>query len=126
MNELKTPVLDDDLTSANAEELGSDAAADEPCNPQPQQGQLRIDESSTLTHYASLAKINGTAEEFSIDFSQGIRPTGANTATMKIDSRAILSPRAAKRLAISLGQAVQRYEQAYGAIEIDPQKRRAE
>ena len=42
---------------------------------------------------------------------------------LKIDSRVVLTPWAAKRLAIALGQTVQRYEQAYGVIEIDPRRR---
>ncbi len=87
------------------------------------QTQLRIDDAGAVTNYSSTSRIWGSAEEIIIDFSQGIRPAGPNVAVLKIDSRVILSPYAAKRLALALGQTVQRYEQAYGTIEIDPRKR---
>lgn len=90
---------------------------------QPQQ-QLRIDESSVATFFSSTSRIWGTAEEIMLDFSQGVRPTGQrNVAVLKIDSRVVMTPWAAKRLAIALGQTVQRYEQQYGTIEIDPRRR---
>jgi hypothetical protein len=90
---------------------------------QPQQ-QLRIDETTVATYFSSTSRIWGTAEEIIVDFSQGVRPTGQkNVAMLKIDARVVMSPWAAKRLAIALGQTVQRYEQAYGILEIDPRKR---
>jgi hypothetical protein len=65
-----------------------------------------------------------SAEELVIDFSEGMRPTEqANVSVMKIGARIILNPWAAKRLAISLGQTVHRYESVYGELEIDPRKR---
>lgn len=89
----------------------------------PQQ-QLRIDESNVQTFFSSTSRIWGTAEEIILDFSQGVRPSGQrNVAVLKIDSRVVMTPWAAKRLAIALGQTVQRYEQAYGIIEIDPRRR---
>jgi hypothetical protein len=94
------------------------AAPDQP------QTQIRIDDAGAPTYYSTTAQIGATAEEIILNFSQGIRPTGqANVATLKIDSRVILSPYAAKRLALALGQTVQRYEQEYGTVEIDPRKR---
>src|SRR5262245_41636443 len=92
---------------------------------QPQQ-QLRIDEANVATYFSSTSRIWGTAEEIIVDFSQGVRPTGQrNVSMLKIDSRVVMSPWAAKRLAIALGQTVQRYKQAYGILEIDPRKRMA-
>lgn len=86
--------------------------------------QLRIDESGVNTTFSSTTRIWGSAEEIIVDFSQGIRPTGqANVAMLKIDSRVVMTPWAAKRLALALGQTVARYEQAYGTIEIDPRRR---
>lgn len=90
---------------------------------QPQQ-QLRIDEAAVSTYFSSTSRIWGTAEEIIIDFSQGVRPSGQkNISVLKIDARIVMSPWAAKRLAIALGQTVQRYEQTYGILEIDPRKR---
>jgi len=89
-----------------------------------QQTQLRMDDSGCNVHYSSTASIRSTAEEVFIDFSQGVRPSGqANVAVLKIDDRVIMSPWAAKRLAMALGQTIQRYENTYGPIETDPRKR---
>ncbi len=91
---------------------------------QPARQQLRIDESVVQTFFSSTSRIWGTSEEIIVDFSQGIRPSGQpNVAMLKIDSRVVLTPWAAKRLALALGQTVQRYEQVYGSIEIDPRRR---
>lgn len=94
--------------------------------PEQQQGQqlqLRIDDADAPVYYASTARVAGTAEEITVDISRGLQPGPNNQATMKIDARLILSPWAAKRLAMALGQAVTRYEQSYGTLEIDPRKR---
>lgn len=103
------------------------AAADETitsADAQQSQMQLQIDETKVESYYSSTARVYGSAEELVVDFSQGIRPSGQdNVSVMKIDARVLLSPWAAKRLALALGQAVQRYEQAYGVLEIDARKR---
>ena len=92
---------------------------------QQQQMQLQIDDSSTPVSYSTTARVWGSAEEINLDFAGPIRPTGqANVARLKIDQRVVLNPWAAKRLAIALGQAVTRYEQTYGALEVDERKRR--
>lgn len=88
------------------------------------QTQLQVDDSNATVSYSSTSRIWGSAEEIVVDFSQGVRPAGQqNVATLKVDSRVILSPWAAKRLALALGQTIQRYEQTYGILEIDPRKR---
>lgn len=92
---------------------------------QQQQVQLQIDDNQTPVVYSTTARVWGSAEEINLDFAGSIRPTGEkNVARLKIDQRVILNPWAAKRLAIALGQAVTRYEQTYGTLEIDERKRR--
>ena len=88
-----------------------------------QQVQLQIDDANTPITYSSTVRVSGTAEEINLDFAGPIRPNGPKAATLKIDHRIILNPWAAKRLAMALGQAVQRYEQTYGTLELDPRKR---
>ncbi|MBI1368651.1 MAG: DUF3467 domain-containing protein [Planctomycetes bacterium] len=93
-------------------------------SPENQQVQIRVDDAGATTHYSSLAHVTSSAEEIIVSFSQGLRPSGQqNVGLMKIDERVIMSPWAAKRLALALSQTVQRYEQTYGAIEVDPRKR---
>ena len=92
--------------------------------PDQQQVQLQIDDAQSPTYYSSTSRISASGEEITVDFSMGPKPTGQqNVARMKIDARVVLSPWAAKRLALALGQTIQRYEQAYGPLEIDPRKR---
>ncbi|MFW6058950.1 MAG: DUF3467 domain-containing protein [Phycisphaeraceae bacterium] len=90
-----------------------------------QQTQLQIDESQVTTYYSSTARVWGSAEELLVDLAQGLRqsPNQPNVQVLRPDARIIMSPAAAKRLAIALSQAVQRYESTYGTIETDPRKR---
>jgi hypothetical protein len=89
------------------------------------QMQLQIDDSQTPNLYSTTVRVWGTSEEINLDFAGPIRPTGQqNVARLKIDQRVVLNAWAAKRLAIALGQAVDRYERAYGVLELDERKRR--
>lgn len=92
---------------------------------QQQQTQLQVDESQLTTYYSSTARVWGSAEEILVDLAQGIRQSQSqpNVQVLRPDARVIMSPAAAKRLAIALSQAVQRYEANYGTIETDPRKR---
>lgn len=95
-------------------------------NQQPQQPQvqLRIDDSATPAEYAKTVRVWGSAEEINLDFAQAPRPSGPNQATLTIDRRMTISPWAAKRLAIALGQSITRYEQTYGPLVLDEKQRR--
>jgi hypothetical protein len=107
-----------DNDSETIETIAS-ASADQ----QPQQLQLQIDDAATPVTYSTTVRVWGSAEEINLDFAGPLRPSGPNTAKLKIDQRLILNPWAAKRLALALGQAVQRYEQSYGNLELDARKR---
>jgi len=93
---------------------------------QANQVQLQIDDAQTPVTYSTTVRVWGSAEEFNLDFAGPLRPAGGNVARLKIDQRIVLNPWAAKRLAIALGQSVARYEQTYGALELDERKRRGE
>ena len=84
-----------------------------------QQLKIEVDESQVGSTYSSTVRVWGSAEEINLDFAGPIRPSGPQTAKLKIDQRIVMNPWAAKRLAISLGQAIARYEQAYGPLELD-------
>ncbi len=91
------------------------------------QVQLQVDDSQASVAYSTTARVWGSAEEINLDFAGPIRPTGqGNVARLKIDQRVVLNPWAAKRLAIALSQAVTRYEQTYGVLEIDERRRRVD
>lgn len=108
--------MDEPTSKESIESISSDAAGGT-------QVKVDVDDTSAPVSYSSTVRVSGTAEEFTLDFAGQLRPAGQNRATLKIDNRVVLSPWAAKRLAMTLGQAVQRYEQAYGKLELDPRKR---
>lgn len=87
------------------------------------QMQLQIDDANAPVTYSSTVRVWGSAEEVILDFAGPLRPAGPSAAKLKVDQRIILNPWTAKRLAMQMGQAVARYEQTYGALEIDPRKR---
>ena len=90
---------------------------------QQNQVKIEVDDAEVGTSYSSTVRVWGSAEEINLDFAGPLRPTGPKSAKLKIDNRITLSPWAAKRLAMALGQAIGRYEQAYGPLEVDPRKR---
>ena len=113
---------------AKSKENGTDAigtitaAGDEQAQ---NQIQLQIDDSQTPLLYSTTVRVWGSSEEINLDFAGPIRPgTQPRTARLKIDQRVVLNPWAAKRLAVALGQAVGRFEAAYGVLELDERKRR--
>lgn len=86
--------------------------------------EVRFDDSNAEVCYSAIAQIRGGAEEFVVDFSRGLTPgSKPQTAIFKSDAKIIMSPWAAKRLAIELSQSVQQYEEAFGPLEIDARKR---
>ena len=88
------------------------------------QFRVQVDDQDVPTTYASIVRVSGSAEEFTLDFAGPLKQTGQNQATLRVVERVYLNIWAAKRLSMMLSQAIERYEQAYGAIEIDERKRR--
>ena len=85
---------------------------------------VQVDDQDVPTTYASIVRVSGSAEEFTFDFAGPLKQTGQNQATLRVVERVYLNIWAAKRLKMMLDQAVERYEQTYGPIEIDERKRR--
>jgi dTDP-4-dehydrorhamnose reductase len=112
-------------TAGGTETIETISAAAEaaPQARQQQQVQLQIDDANTPITYSTTVRVSSTAEEFNIDFAGPLRQTSPTAARLKVDQRVVLNPWAAKRLAMALIQAVQRYEQTYGVIELDAKKR---
>jgi hypothetical protein len=97
----------------------------QPHGQQAQQAQLQItiDDSATPVIYSANVRVSNTAEEIFLDFAGGLRPTGQNSAVLKVDERVVMNPWAAKRLALALHDTIARYEQTYGELELDARKR---
>jgi hypothetical protein len=90
---------------------------------------VHIDEKNLKVGYANCVRPIGTAEEVILDFGLNLLlPTSRQKAEREIlfqaNERIILNYYAAKRLAVTLGQLVQRYESEYGQIELNSARRR--
>lgn len=89
--------------------------------PQERQIQLRIDESKMATTYANTIRTSTMPDEMVMDFGINMpMPTqdGQGVLVFAVGSRVIMNWPAAKRLAISLGQAVRQFEEANGEIKL--------
>ena len=95
---------------------------------QPEQGQqpqgtvLRLHERDTKTSYANVCLLSSTREEMILNFGLTLPSASPDRreANMLVSDRIIMSVPAAKRLAIALSQAIQRYESAFGVIQLQP------
>ena len=79
-----------------------------------QQRQIQMRDTGIATQYANFFTITGGREAILLTFgSQFTQPD-----TVQVESKVVLSPANAKRLAVSLGQVIRRYESEHGEIDI--------
>jgi hypothetical protein len=91
-----------------------------------QQMQLQIREDKMVTVFSNIFRLSATQEDLFLDFAINMQHHDKpNTVIMDVNTRVAMSFYAAKRLALALSQAVQRYEQVYGPIQLDPRQRGA-
>ena len=94
--------------------------------PQQQQVQVHVREDNAVTLYSNVARLatGPNAEELVIDFAVTSQtPDRPEVMVMEVGAKVYMNFFAAKRLALTLSQAVQRYEQQFGPVELDPRKR---
>ncbi len=95
----------------------------EQSNPGQQQVQIRLDESKMQTTYANTIRTTTTPDEIVLDFGLNLPAQGQDQSpamVFAVGSRIVMNWTAAKRLAISLQQAVGAYEARFGPIEVVP------
>src|SRR5579884_3317679 len=97
-------------------------------NPQPQgqQGQATevvVDDSATLPSYSNFCRVTATPEEVILDFGLNPQPFAAGRQEIKANQRIVMNFFTAKRLLAALGMTVQRHEGAFGAVELDINRR---
>ncbi len=89
-----------------------------------QQVQVQIKDDKAATVYSNVCRVGATPEEVFIDFAVNLQQEAQpGVALMEVNTRVLMNFYAAKRLALALSQAVQRYEQTFGALELDPRRR---
>ena len=91
--------------------------------PAAQRMQVEVDDSQAKCCYANFCRVTGTPEELIIDFGLNPQPMGVPTEAIPITQRIITNLYTAKRMLHVLQLTVQRHEAAFGALEIDVQKR---
>ncbi|HNX27397.1 MAG TPA: DUF3467 domain-containing protein [Phycisphaerae bacterium] len=97
-------------------------------NAQNQQVKLTIDQRDMHTFYANAFQTNVTPEELFVSFGTN-QPIPAQDGSkqpqimLKLESRIAMNYYTAKRLAIQLSQAVQGFEERFGVLELDINKR---
>lgn len=90
---------------------------------QRQQGQPLVEPEGLEPLYANFCRVSSTPEELVMDFGLNPQPFGGSTLPVKVTQRLVVNFYTAKRMAMALGVALQRHEQAFGTIEIDVNKR---
>ena len=94
---------------------------------QPMQIQIPIDVSKMQSVYCNFFRLSlsSSTEEVLMDIGlhSGIMPAPNAVEPIHLSHRIVLNPYVAKRLMESLRQIVARHEQAFGALELDPQRR---
>src|SRR5262245_52900313 len=86
--------------------------------------QIPVDAAGLLAAYANFFRVTGTPEELVLDFGLNTQQmTATGPETVKLSHRLVLSFYTAKRLLGALQWAVNRYENNFGVLETDFQKR---
>ena len=85
---------------------------------------IQIDTSNLRSSYANVVSIAANINEIYLTFGLNTDPYNPVPAeSIKLDSRVVMTPDAAKRLCLNLNQTLAAYEQRFGVIELDLQKR---
>jgi hypothetical protein len=96
-----------------------------------QQVQVLLDERELKTTYSNAYRIHQSMEEVVLDLGFNMpnpnpnpQQGGQAQLLFKVTDRVIMNYSVAKRLAMSLGQMIKRYEQQFGEIPAQPGQRR--
>ena len=88
-----------------------------------QQQQIPTDVSSLSTVYTNFCRVNVTPEELVLDFGLNPQVNPTPGEPVKLTHRVVMNFFTAKRLLLALNNVVVQHENAYGAMELDFQKR---
>lgn len=81
---------------------------------------IHWDESEMQTSYSNVCNVMGTREEMYLIFgsNQTMQPKPGGEMAIKVSNRVVMTPYAAKRLAVLLKMGLDQYEQRFGEIRI--------
>ena len=104
--------------------MSKETKSEETPAPQAQQAQIQVDTTSLKTFYSNVVGIAANINELYLTFGVNSDPYNpAPSEPVKLDSRVIMTPDAAKRLCLNLNATLAAFEQRFGVIELDLQKR---
>ncbi|MDR2171835.1 MAG: DUF3467 domain-containing protein [Planctomycetaceae bacterium] len=98
-------------------------SGDIPNKPETVGQQLQLNDANVTANYVNYCRITGTPEEIILDFGLNTQPLASNEQSITVSNRIVTSFYTARRMLLTLQAAIQRYENAFGEIEIDVQKR---
>ncbi len=85
---------------------------------------VQVREQDLTTHYTNIFRMSGTHEELFVDFGVNMQHHDQpNTVVLDFSNRMVMSFFTAKKLAVELSKVVNRYEQVYGPLQLDPRQR---
>jgi hypothetical protein len=93
---------------------------------QPMSVQVQVDVSKMQTVYCNFVRLSLSSSTEEVVMDAGLHTgilTPGGMEPIHLTHRLVMNPFVAKRLLESLRQIVARHEQAFGALEMDPQKR---
>jgi hypothetical protein len=96
----------------------SQAGSSDQAQAKADQRRILVDSAGAATNYSNSCHVASTKEEIVLNF--GLNQAwdqGQADLRVQVTNRIILSPFAAKRLALLLGAVVQQYERQYGALD---------
>src|SRR4051794_13140491 len=85
--------------------------------------QFPTDYSQLSTIYTNFCRVSVTPEELVLDFGLNTQITPSPSEPIKLTHRVVMNFFTAKRLLLALNNVVAQYENNYGALELDFQKR---
>ena len=90
----------------------------------PETPKISWDDSKMQSAYANVVNVAGTREEISVFFgtNRTWNPSG-NAYEIELSQRMLLTPFAAKRLLLLLGNAIKQYESKFGELQVVNQER---
>jgi hypothetical protein len=91
--------------------------------PAQQATEVVVDDSGARPTYANFCRVMATPEEVILDFGLNPQPFTAGRQDVKANHRIVMNFYTTKRLLAAIGMTVQRHEQAFGAIEVDVNRR---
>lgn len=93
---------------------------------QPMSVQVQVDVSKMETVYCNFVRLSLSSSTEEVIMDAGMHTgilTPGGMEPIQLTHRVVMNPFVAKRLLESLRQIVQRHEQAFGVLEVDPQRR---